>query len=306
MTRYFFLILLLTTAAGARAQLRLQVVDSASAAPLPYATVQCREVRWVRFADSLGRLSIPDSLLGKTVLVSFTGHYPKELLFRGGGEVPLAPLPPLDTVQVRGCAATEPLTFGTAAPGELERKIRFRESILSDHVDQRWRGPLDGGLLAHWIANPSGKAGWLHSLTFGAHPFWHHKRYQGYPNTPVRLRFFDRGADGMPGEELTRADVVVSAGRFGPIVVLLDDKHVRLPAEGLFVAFELFDAGSAWWWEVPFDKEPDPTAIRRIYGFSFVAHQGPMYFRNPWVDWTKRDSIGALELALRLEARVCR
>ncbi|RYY63771.1 MAG: hypothetical protein EOO12_11435 [Chitinophagaceae bacterium] len=307
MKRVACLILFPLHVAGAFAQLPLRVVDSASGAPLPYATVLCAEARWLRFADSLGRLAIPDSLQGHVFTVSFAGHYPKVQRLQKGGDLPLAALPPLDPVLVRSCAATQPLTIGTAKPGELERKIRLRGGLDVDDEDLRWSGPLDGAQMAHWIENPTGKSGWLRSLAFGVHPYFHNKKYLGHANTPVRLRFFARGADGMPGEELGRDDIVVAAAGFGAFTVSLEAQRIPLPPEGVFVAFELFDAGPDYWWPVSLPPDASPQAIPEVYGFAFAAHAGgSMYFRNPWMAWTRRSGPACREIALRIEARVCR
>ncbi|TCZ69662.1 hypothetical protein [Flaviaesturariibacter aridisoli] len=307
MLRFSFHLLVACFSPSAFAQLPLRVVDSASGAPLPYATVLCAEARWLRFADSLGRMTVPDSLQGKVFTLTFAGHYPKVLPLTGGGDVALAALPPLSPVLVQSCAATQPLTIGTAAAGELERKIRLRGGIDVDDQDLRWTGPVDGAQMAHWIENPTGKAGWMRSLTFGVHPYFHNKKYLGHANTPVRLRFFARGADGMPGEELGRNDIVVAAAGFGAFPVALEAQRIPLPPEGVFVAFELFDAGPDYWWPVSLPPDASPQAVPEVYGFAFAAHAGgSMYFRNPWMAWTRRSGPACREIALRIEARVCR
>jgi hypothetical protein len=285
-------------ALSGNAQSRTLVLDSATGKGLPYATIACVAKNWVVMTDSLGAAQVPDNLRGAVLECSFVGFRTRRVTFYEGGNLLLSQKPMPEAV-VRGCKPTVPLFVDRAGSLKRSETIRF----------VNW---LTGAEMAVWVPNTSGKAGWIQGVGFGIKRFSeNNKRYSGNPNTPVRLRFYRRGADGAPEDELSNEDVRVAGKNFGWFEPALDSFRIPFPEDGVFVVFELIVSGDAYLWKVPFDGPPSPKAITELYGYSFAAHpvsEKKMYFRNPMDKAWRFMAMGrqALELDVQLSAMVCR
>ncbi|TCJ17017.1 hypothetical protein EPD60_06825 [Flaviaesturariibacter flavus] len=279
------------------AQQVLHVVDSASGRGLPYATIASVEKNWVLMTDSLGRATLPDSLRSAVLDFSFVGFRPARLHVGDRNRIALVQKT-MPEVVVKGCKPALPLFLDQAGALKQSKTICYIQ----------W---LTGAQMAVWVKNPSGRPGTIQTLGWGIKTcFDANKRYRGYPNTPVRLRFYARDAEGCPGEELVYDDIRVSGKKFGWFETPLESFRIPVPEEGLFVVFELIVSGEEYRWKVPFDGPPPPQAITELYGYSFAAHPvgaTGMYFKTPTGSWAPM-TMGSqqLDLDVQLGVLVCK
>ncbi|TCJ17020.1 hypothetical protein EPD60_06840 [Flaviaesturariibacter flavus] len=197
------------------------------------------------------------------------------------------PAAALPEVVVANCAAWRPMELGvTRRPAGPSIGIPDGQFGMRFHV---------------FISNPTGRNGWIESLTF----YVDRQEPRQHTDAPVALHFFlpsDTSRNGIP---LTGEAVRVVPGRTGRINVDLTAYRIPMPAEGLIIGIEVPDAGPQFRYEVKGDSGAGGAWTDKLYGFRFDA--APV-LRERAQDLQKPGMRPVLppEPALGLSVRFCR
>jgi len=191
------------------------VLDSVTVKPIPYVNIWLENEDVSTMADSLGKYAIATTNAGKTVVFSATGYEPKKVK-----------LP-----ETRGLKL-KPIAFSECPPRVAKtRSVTLGSDYKVRNSDLTFGSKGKPWMLARKFSPAAGlaKTPFLDKL----------KLYTDNHNNNMKLslRFFEIGADGGPGRELTDKLVIfrVDRGREN-VEVDLSPYNIRVPETGLFVA----------------------------------------------------------------------
>jgi hypothetical protein len=265
LARLLLTICLLATACICGTAQALQVRSASSRQPLPYATIVHVPTGWAAVANGAGQLVLPAQLLQHAQprwRISYTGYQVLDTTLQQPTTVYLQPQPDtLRPVAVYPCSSYE--------PAQLKNHHRPKADFyLGSAGDQT--------LLMSWAAhvpNSSGRRGWLQQVHFWIDNLAAPKAVM---KTPFRLRFLEwDSARQQPGQPLSWQELVVQPNGGEMVTAELDSLHIPLPAEGLVVAIDFFDAGPAYRYEasthVHMPNGRDTVRIADRYGPSIRA-----------------------------------
>jgi hypothetical protein len=220
--RSALLIVLMLSVLFCSAQIRVQIIDSASGRGLPYASLALADGSWGRVSDSTGRVLVPDSLLHGILQASFVGYRTCAVSVQGTMIVRL-PQRALPEVIVRACARDAVKRLGWKG-----RTANYGYSM--DNAAQ-------GHMWATFIPNERHQEGRLEKLHFVVR-----RDRKIALDAPVRIHIYAAAdTSGLRGEELTRSDLRAVPGHTGHVEVSMQDESIWIPAEGVIVAFEFFE-----------------------------------------------------------------
>lgn len=287
------LLFLLLYGVAATAQTRIQVVDSLTGKPLPFATLECPEQGTGLYTDSAGKAVLPPTSGACPWQASFVGYQNKRFDAANGQTVLLVPKITAPVV-VQACARA---AYTTLTLRNKRRSPGFGFAPL--------RQP--GFMWAAHVLNPAGRPVLLHDLWFGIRPH----AGAGNPDAPLRIRIFAVDQSGMPGEELTNDDIMVVPGRFGWIDVTMRQYRIPVPEQGIIVAFEVFDAGPQYRQITSAtDAAGGTEAANTVYGYQLEGYKGKdalgLLFvpGRGWFKQAPRPNSYAPAVAIRLQ--LCR
>jgi hypothetical protein len=257
--RKFFLFVIVFLQLHADAQIKVQVVDSATGKELPFASVFCNEENWSGMANEQGTVEIPARLTGKSAKASYVSYRTSDFKIGAIKSIQLVSFP-LPEVVINSCKNPVEKHIG------WKRKQRFGFG---------WDTEQEGHLWGTWLPNKEGKPGKIHSISF-------YVTGHGNKNTiyaPIRLRFYKTTDTSFSQvEELVRDDIQVEAGRFGKIELDLSGYRIPFEPTGIIIAFEYLNYGEAYRFEVVVDGkkvkrlQPGIGIAGMPAGESFVVH----------------------------------
>jgi hypothetical protein len=223
----FFINCLLFT--GIFSQLTIVIKDAETKQPLPFATAECFEKQWGRYADSAGKVIIPDSIWKNCELTfSYVGYSVKNIRLQSPvADIYLQKLPQLlNDILVKSCNEFE------------EKKLEIRKN--KSNYSLAFTASNNGFAWATFVPNKTGRRGIIQTISYGAKRLYK----DANSNAPVRLRFYERDIiTRQPTNEISTENIIVVPGRFGWRTHNISKYKIAVPENGIVVAFEMYDAG---------------------------------------------------------------
>lgn len=277
--------LLISITASAQ-QTKGTVRDSLTGKPVAYVNIWVENEDISAMADSIGQFAIKTTNAGKTLVFSAAGYQSKKAKLT---EVRALRLAPATAVEIREKSEK------TKTAGLGDYKIKRGDLTYGSH-GKPW-------MLARKFVLPPNLSDtrFLEKITLFTD--CHNN------NMKLSLRFFDVGADGNPGRELTGRLVIfrVDRGR-GDTEVDLGEYNIRFPDNGLFVAVS--------WMIIPqnvkvwYDKRPmqwkdydpgiaaSPSEEKTTWSYSFGKWEQTARMPHDYAMKPYRDKY--VELAMKL------
>lgn len=207
------------------------VLDSLTRAPVPYATVEFLG-QGGAVCDSSGRFAYigEEADLKGSVVIRNLGYFVQSM----GGEELLK----MDTILLRNQPVILPevqvITALTRRSTELGTKGNRNDASYGMNA---W---MQVGLA---MDNPGHEIGFIRSV-------WFFIPKSGKYRAPFRVRLYERDADGKPGRDLLRADLILRAEREGWVKADLEGQHILVPGHGFVAAMEWINSGDRYRYEV--------------------------------------------------------
>jgi CarboxypepD_reg-like domain len=274
-------------------QKQIHVVDSLTGKGLPFATIECFEKKWGLYTDSAGFASIPENMLQETHKVSYVGYQPKEINFTTTNTITLNRLPQkLEDVTVVSCKET------TIEKLEVKELGNNYLGFTPKNIGNFW---------AIYVPNNIGRSGYLKSLGHNAEGVSNKEN----PDAPVRIRFFEYDTiTKLPSTEISDDDIIVSPKKRRRVTYDLTEYKIQVPANGIIVAFEMFDAGSEYHYTTKSKWQDGTIRTMEHYGWFLKSAIGKNvigFDKSPGKNWGKlgHDDVG-FGPAVTLEIKVCK
>ncbi len=250
--------------------------DADTKLPLPFATAECTEKSWGIYSDSSGKVVIPDQIWQTgTVTFSFVGHASisqSEVLKKDS--IYLQKLPnKLDEVVIKNCKEKE------------KKKIQIRRK--KDYYSLGFGAKSVGCIWATYVPNIYNKRGIINTISFGAINLYNKATI---PGAPVRLRLFDWDTTKqMPGEEITQETIDIVPGKFKWVTIDLSKYNLPITATGIVVAFEMFDAGQQYHYNVVHNLQDGTKKEWEHYGWDLEGIKNVLGFnKTPGGKWDQQ------------------
>lgn len=274
-------------------QKQIHVVDSLTGKGLPFATIECFEKKWGLYTDSAGFATLLENMLQETHKVSYVGYQPKEINFTSTNSIALNRLPQkLEDVTVVSCKET---TIEKLEVKELGNNyLGFTPKSI-------------GNFWAIYVPNNIGKIGYLKSLGHNAEGASNKEN----PDAPVRIRFFEYDTTTkLPSTEISDDDIIVAPKKRRRVTYDLSEYKIQIPANGIVVAFEMFDAGSEFHYTTKSKWQDGTIRTMEHYGWYLKSSKGKDikgFTKSPGRNWIKFEPGGEGQgPAVTLEIKVCK
>ncbi len=273
---FFLLVMGIVLQSGAQRVVYMR--DADTKLPLPFATAECIEKSWGIYSDSAGKVMIPEPIWQTgNVSFSFVGHASVsqgEVLKKD--TIYLQKLPnKLDEVVIKNCKEKE------------KKKLQIRRR--NDNYSFGFSAKSVGFIWASYVPNIYNKRGIIHTISFGA--VYLHKG--ALATAPVRLRLYEWDSMmQMPGEEITPEAIDVIPGKFKWVTRDMSAYTIPISVSGIVVAFEMFDAGQQYHYNVVHNMQDGTKKEWEHYGWDLEGMREVQGFRrSPGGTWSPISTI---------------
>lgn len=259
--KHAFLIILLTRISiigiGQNLVLNGKVVDSKTAEPLSFSTIEIKSLKTGTIADKNGDFLLTvnsQNVILDTIEFSYLGYFKTKMSINDFKK--------LNSAVIKLNVNVFELNEIVVVP----KKYKLEKIGVTDGKNDRVQyANIFNGNLENFIENKKQKNGFIKSVSY-------YIGEEGHPETPFRIRIY--GLDkvkGCPGEDLLKQNIIVYSTKSGWFNVDVSKYNIPFPIDGAFVMMEWINSGNQYYYEKEFQTKGESggqvkKVIHKFYG----------------------------------------